>query len=108
MILRSYHQFYFECHHAVEIFFFKILTTWEGPYLLEIYIKNLSFPSGTDGKESFYNAGDLGSIPGLGRSLEKGMATHSSILAWRIPRTKGLCSLVGYSPQGRKDSDATE
>ena len=29
------------------------------------------------------NAGDLGSIPGLGRSLEKGMAAHSSILAWR-------------------------
>ena len=27
-------------------------------------------------------------IPGSGRSLEKGMATHSSILAWRIPRTE--------------------
>ena len=31
------------------------------------------------------NAGDVGSIPGSGRSLEKEMATHSSILAWRIP-----------------------
>ena len=34
------------------------------------------------------NAGDvteLGSIPGLGRSLREGMATHSTILAWRIP-----------------------
>ena len=31
------------------------------------------------------NAGDLGSIPGSGRSLEKEVATHSSILAWRIP-----------------------
>ena len=30
------------------------------------------------------NAGDLGLIPGLGRSLEKEMATHSSILAWEI------------------------
>ena len=30
---------------------------------------------------------DLGLIPGLGRPLEKGMATHSSILAWRIPWT---------------------
>jgi len=29
--------------------------------------------------------GDLGSIPGSGRSLEKEMATHSSILAWTIP-----------------------
>ena len=31
------------------------------------------------------NVVDLGLIPGLGRSLEKEMATHSSILAWRIP-----------------------
>ena len=29
--------------------------------------------------------GDAGSIPGLGRSPEKEMATHSSILAWKIP-----------------------
>ena len=29
------------------------------------------------------NAGDPSSIPALGRSLEKGRATHSSILAWR-------------------------
>ena len=36
-------------------------------------------------KESACNEGDPGLIPGLGRSLDKGMATHSSILAWRIP-----------------------
>ena len=29
-----------------------------------------------------------GSTPGSGRSLEEGMATHSSILAWRIPQTE--------------------
>ena len=34
------------------------------------------------------NAGDLSSIPGLGRSLEKELATHSSILAWKIPWTE--------------------
>ena len=37
------------------------------------------------------NAGvirDTGSIPGWGRSMEEGMATHSSILAWRIPWTE--------------------
>ena len=85
----------------------------------------LGFHGSSAGKESAYNAGDLGLIPGLGRSpgegigyslqyswsflvaqlvkntpamwetwvpslgwegpLEKGMATHSSILAWRIP-----------------------
>ena len=33
-------------------------------------------------------ARDTGSIPGWGRSLEKEMATHSSILAWRIPGTE--------------------
>ena len=38
--------------------------------------------------------------------LEKGMATQSSILAWRIPWTEE--SLVGYSPWGRKESDTTE
>ena len=38
-----------------------------------------------NGKECACNAGDLGSVPGLGRSLEKGMATHASIIAWRIP-----------------------
>ena len=37
------------------------------------------------GKESAYNAGDPGSISGSGRSPGE-MATHTSILAWRIPR----------------------
>ena len=31
---------------------------------------------------------DAGSIPGLGRSPEEGVATHSNILAWRIPWTE--------------------
>ena len=88
----------------------------------------ISFPGDSDGKASAYNARDLGSIPGSGRSpgegngnplqyswaslvaqrlkhlpamreswvrslgwedpLEKEMATHSSILAWRIPWTE--------------------
>ena len=47
----------------------------------------LGFPCGSAGKEFACNAGDMGLIPGLGRSLEKGKATHSSILAWRIPWT---------------------
>ena len=50
----------------------------------------LGFPSGSVGKESACNKGDLGSIPGLGRSLGgEGMATHSSIIAWRNPMDKG-------------------
>ena len=31
---------------------------------------------------------DMGSIPGLGRSLEEGMTAHSSIVAWRISWTE--------------------
>ena len=56
-------------------------------------------------KKSVCNAGDLGSIPGLGRSrekirLEKSTVSHSSILAWRIPSTDGndnslQCSCLG-------------
>ena len=37
--------------------------------------------------------------------LEKGMAIHSSKLAWRIPWTEKPCS---YSPWGRKESDMAE
>ena len=48
------------------------------------------FPSGSVGKESACNAGDLGVMPGSGRSLEKEMATHSSISAWKIPWTEEL------------------
>ena len=45
----------------------------------------LGFRCDSAGKESACNARDLGSIPGSGRSPGKGKATHSSILAWRIP-----------------------
>ena len=49
-----------------------------GPYIFG------SFPGGSDGKASACNVGDLGWMPGPGNSLEKEMATHSSILAWEI------------------------
>jgi len=41
----------------------------------------MGFPGGLDSKDSACNMGDLGSIPGSGKSLEKRKATHSSILA---------------------------
>ena len=47
-----------------------------------------SFPGGSGAKASACNAGDLSSIPGREDPLEKEMATHSSILAWRIPWTE--------------------
>ena len=46
------------------------------------------FPGGAVVKSLPANAGDADSIPGSGRFLEKEMATHSSILAWRIPWTE--------------------
>ena len=46
------------------------------------------FPGGSDGKASVYNVETQ--VRSLGREdpLEKEMATHSSILAWKIPRTE--------------------
>ena len=45
----------------------------------------MGFPGGSDSKESTCNVGDLG----WDDLLEEGMATHSSILAWRIPMDRG-------------------
>ena len=54
-----------------------------------MYNEFSGFLDGPDGKESTCNAGDTGAISGLGRAPDKGMATHSSILAWRIPQYRG-------------------
>ena len=51
-------------------------------------IFHLGLPNGSVGKESTCSAGDTGDtglIRGSGRSLEKEMVTHSSILAWKTP-----------------------
>ena len=44
---------------------------------LNLLLCYLGFPHSSVGKESACNAGDPGLIPGSGRSLEKGKATHS-------------------------------
>ena len=59
----------------------------------------MDFPGSSDGKASAYNAGDPGSIPGSGRSLEKEMATHPSILAWKIPWTEKYGRLQSMGSQ---------
>ena len=51
-------------------------------------LQNFAMLSQQYGKESACHAGDLGWIPGSERYPEKGMATHSSTLAWRISRTE--------------------
>ena len=62
----------------------------------------LGFPGGSYGKASVCNAGDPGSIPGSGRSLEKEIATHSTTLAWKIPWTEepGRLQSVGSQRVG--------
>ena len=59
----------------------------------------ITFPGGSDGKASAYNVGDLDSIPGSGRFLEKEMATHFSSLAWKIPWTEEPGRLQSMEPQ---------
>ena len=56
--------------------------------LLVIYFIYMASLVAQTVKASAYNAGDWGSIPGWGKSLEKEMVTHSSILAWKIPWTE--------------------
>ena len=65
----------------------------------------LDFPGGSDGKASACNAGDLGLSNGREDALEKEMATHSSIRAWRIPWTE---EPGRHSPWSRIESDTTE
>ena len=54
-------------------------------YFLYTFPNQIGLPWWLSGKESTCSAGDLGSIPALEDPLEKGMTTHSSIMAWRIP-----------------------
>ena len=56
-------------------------------------------PVAPDGKESACNAGHPGSIPEWGKSLEKDMATHSSIPAGRIPWTEQSGELQSMDSQ---------
>ena len=64
----------------------------------------MGLPGGSVGKESACNVGDLGLY--WEDPLEEGMATLSSILAWRIPVDRGAWR--GCSRWGHKELDATE
>ena len=77
------------------------------PPILELGIHNIcGFPRGSGGKESACNAGDLGSISGLGRLPGGG---HGGLLEYScLENLHGQRSWVGYCPWGRKESDVTE
>ena len=74
------------------------LTQYELLYLVKI-------PGVLDGKESACQWEMQVQSLGLEDPLEEEMATHSSILAWKV---HGQRSKVGYSPSGDKESDMTE
>ena len=57
-------------------------------YVVSSCCMRLGFPGGSAVKNPPANAGDVGLIPGLGKPLEKEMATHASVLAWEIPWTE--------------------
>ena len=65
----------------------------------------LGFPGGSDGKESACNAGDLGLIPGLGRSWRREWLPTPAFLPGESPWTE---EPGGLHLQGRKESDMTE
>ena len=66
----------------------------------------LSFPGGSDGKESACIAGAMGSIPGLGRS--PGGRKWQPPPVFLPEKSHGQRSLVGYSPWGHRELDMTE
>ena len=68
-----------------------------------MYGESEGFLGDSDSKESTYNAEDLGSIPGSGRSPGEGNCNPPSILAWRIPRTEE----PGGLDYGVTESDTT-
>ena len=86
--------------HIVGGFF----TSWAHIILSHHFI--LGFTGGSDSKESACNAGDLGLIPGLGRSPGGG---HRNPLQYScLENPRGQRSLAGYSPWGCKELDMIE
>ena len=63
----------------------------------------MGFPASSDSKESACNVGDLGSVPGLGRSSGGNALQYSC-----LENPHGQRSLVGYSPWGCKHLGMTE
>ena len=66
----------------------------------------MGFPGSSDGKESSCNAGDLGSIPQLGKSPGGECGNPFQYSCLENPYVQR--SLVGYSPWGHRESDMTE
>ena len=68
--------------------------------------KKVGFPVGSDSKESTCNARDLGSVPGMGRSL--GERNGNPLQYSYLEKSHEQGSLVGYSPWDSEEWDTTE
>ena len=79
-------------HRTIESIFLliKVFSATQPPIQRKTSRRRKSkwFPGGSDSKESACIVGDLGSIPGLGRSPGEGNGKPLSILAWKIPWTE--------------------
>ena len=84
-----------------------IQTTSTGWVVVSVLTYRLSFPSLVAQMVKNLSAMQETQVRSMGWKdpLEKGVATHSIILVWRIPWTE---ELVGYGPWGHKESDMTE
>ena len=83
----------------------KVPGYWSSSALI-FYKVRKDFPGSSTGKESTSNAGDLGSIPGLGRSPRGG--TGNPLQYFCLENPHGQRSLAGYSPWDCKELDTTE
>ena len=87
---------------AITFILFSIKQCVLWAYTLRDYT---GFSGGSDGNESACNAGDLGLIPGLGRSPGEGNGNPPKFLPGE---SHGQRSLAGHSPWGPKESDTIE
>ena len=92
------------CANLIDFISFNFIITLRSyyyyPHLINGNTKDKrGFPHGLVVKNPPDNAGDTGFTPELGRSLENEMATHSSILAWKIPWKEELGGLQSMGSQ---------
>ena len=89
-----------------EIFHLSITTSTLFPSICRVVMGPVGFPGGSISKESAYNEGELGSIPGLGRLPGGGHGNPLQSSCLENPH--GQRRLAGYSPWSHKELDTAE
>ena len=99
----QHHMWLFKCKLTRQNWKFSFSATLA---IFQVLRNHMSFPGGSDGKVSVYNAGDPCSIPGLGRSPGEGNGNQPTPVL--LPgKSHGQRSLACCSPWGHKESDTT-